>query len=88
VSRRLRLIASIIERGIESGNSAVDLLSAARMLAAPFVIHGLWCTHRDCFSSVATKSDDEVLDELMDFYLHAIRCRANPCPINVILPIS
>jgi hypothetical protein len=43
------------------------------MLAAPFVIHGLWCTHRDCFSSVATKSDDEVLDELVDFYLHAIR---------------
>jgi hypothetical protein len=51
----------------------VEPLSAARMLAAPFVIHGLWCTHRDCFSSVATKSDDEVLDELVDFYLHAIR---------------
>ena len=74
VSRGLRLIASIIERGIESGEfRRVDPLSAARMLAAPFVIHGLWCTHRDCFSSVATKSDDEVLDELMDFYLHAIR---------------
>lgn len=74
VSRRLRLIASIIERGIESGEfRRVEPLSAARMLAAPFVIHGLWCTHRDCFSSVATKSDDEVLDELMDFYLHAIR---------------
>ena len=62
VSRRLRLIASVIERGIESGEfRRVDPLSAARILAAPFVIHGLWCTHRDCFSSVATKSDDEVL---------------------------
>jgi AcrR family transcriptional regulator len=74
VSRRLRLIASIIERGVESGEfRRVDPLVAARMLAAPFVIHGLWCTHRDCFSSVAAKSDDEVLDELMAFYLHAIR---------------
>ncbi len=74
VSRRLRLIASIIERGIESGEfRRVDPLVAARMLAAPFVIHGLWCTHRDLFSSVASKSDDEVLDELVTFYLYAIR---------------
>jgi len=74
VSRRLRLIASIIERGVESGEfRRVEPLVAARMLAAPFVIHGLWCTHRDCFSALAGKSDDEVLDELMTFYLHAIR---------------
>jgi AcrR family transcriptional regulator len=74
VSRRLRLIASVIERGVESGEfRRVDPIVAARLLAAPFVIHGLWCTHRDCFSAVATKSDDEVLDELMTFYLHAIR---------------
>jgi TetR/AcrR family transcriptional regulator len=74
VSRRLRLIASIIERGVESGEfRRVDPLIAARMIAAPFVIHGLWCTHRDLFSSVASKSDDEILDELTTFYLHAIR---------------
>ncbi len=74
VSRRLRLIASIIERGIGSGEfRPVDPFVAARMLAAPFVIHGLWCTHRDLFSSVASKSDDEVLDELVTFYLYAIR---------------
>ena len=74
VSRRLRLIASIIERGVGSGEfRPVDPLVAARMLAAPFVIHGLWCTHRDCFSALATKSDDEVLDELLTFYLHALR---------------
>ena len=81
VSRRLRLIASIIERGVASGEfRRVDPLVAARMLAAPFVIHGLWCTHRDCFSSVAAKSDDEVLDELMAFYLHAIR----PLPADAV----
>jgi AcrR family transcriptional regulator len=74
VSRRLKLIASVIERGVESGEfRKVEPLAAARMLAAPFVIHGLWCTHRDCFASVATKSDDEVLDEIVSFYLHALR---------------
>ena len=43
--------------------------------SAPFVIHGLWCTHRECFASVAKKTDDQVLDELMQFYLYAI----HPC---------
>ena len=74
VTRRHRLIASIIERGIETREFRdVDPHVAARMLTAPFVIHGLWCTHRECFASVAKETDDEVLEELMQFYLYAIR---------------
>ena len=74
VARGQRLMASIIERGIASGEfRKVEPLAAARMLTAPFVIHGLWCTHREAFASVARKTDDQVLDELIDFYLHAIR---------------
>src|SRR5438067_1758283 len=74
VSRALRLIGSLIERGIKTGEfRKIDPSLAARMLAAPFVMHGLWCTHRECFTSVARKTDDEVLAELMDFYLYAIR---------------
>ena len=76
VSRGQRLIASIISRGIETGEFRhVDPFVAARMLSAPFVMHGLWCTHRECFTSVAKKTDDQVLNELMNFYLHAVR----PC---------
>ncbi len=76
VSRGQRLIAAIIARGIDTGEfRRVDPLVAARMLTAPFVMHGLWCTHRECFASVATKSDEQILDELTQFYLHAIR----PC---------
>jgi AcrR family transcriptional regulator len=76
VSRGHRLIASIISHGIETGEfRKVDPSVAARMLTAPFVIHGLWCTHRECFASVAKKTDEQVLDELMQFYLYAIR----PC---------
>jgi len=78
VTRRHRLIASIIARGVETGEFRdVDPTVAARMLTAPFVMHGLWCTHRECFASVATETDDEVLEELMQFYLHAIRSYAD-----------
>ena len=74
VTRRHRLIAAIIARGVETGEFRdVDPNVAARMLTAPFVMHGLWCTHRECFSSVAAETDDEVLEELMQFYLYSIR---------------
>jgi AcrR family transcriptional regulator len=76
VMRGHRLIAGIISRGIESGEFRdVDPYVAARMLSAPFVMHGLWCTHRECFTSVAKKTDEQVLDELMQFYLYAIQPR-------------
>jgi AcrR family transcriptional regulator len=79
VSRGQRLIIGIITRGIETGEFRdVDPAVAARMLSAPFVMHGLWCTHRECFTSVAKKTDEQVLDELMQFYLYAIR----PCDAN------
>lgn len=74
VSRGHRLMASIIARGIDAGEfRELDPTIAARMLAGAFVMHGLWCTHRDCFEPVAQKTDDQVLSELTDFYLHALR---------------
>jgi AcrR family transcriptional regulator len=80
VSRGQRLIAGIICRGIDAGEfRQVDPFVAARMLSAPFVMHGLWCRHRECFASVAKKTDDQVLDELMQFYLYAIQpCSTHP----------
>ena len=78
VARGQRLIAGIVERGIASGEfRSVEPLAAARMLTAPFVMHGLWCTHREAFTSVARKTDEQILDELIDFYLHAIRSTAS-----------
>jgi AcrR family transcriptional regulator len=80
VARGQRLIAGMITRGIETGEFRdVDPALAARMLAAPFVMHGLWCNHRECFTSVAKKTDDQVLDEMMQFYLYAIK----PCSAHV-----
>lgn len=76
IARVHRLIASIITRGIESGEfRRLDPIVAARMITAPFVMHGLWCTHRECFTAVAKGTDEQVLDELMQFALHAIEAR-------------
>ena len=76
ISRVHRLIAAIITRGIESGEfRQLDPKVAARMVPAPFIMHGLWCTHRECFTSVARGSDEQVLEELMQFTLNAIKAR-------------
>lgn len=76
VGRKQRLFAAVIRRGVESGEFRdVDPMLAARMLSAPMVMHALWCTHRECFTSVARKSDKQVLNEIMDFYLHAIELK-------------
>lgn len=76
IARVHRLIAAIITRGIESGEfRQLDPKVAARMVPAPFIMHGLWCTHRECFTSVARGSDEQVLDELIQFTLNAIKAR-------------
>ncbi|HSQ31721.1 MAG TPA: TetR/AcrR family transcriptional regulator [Gemmatimonadaceae bacterium] len=76
IARVHRLIAAIITRGIETGEfRQLDARVAARMVTGPFVMHGLWCTHRECFTSVAKGSDEQVFGELMQFTLNAIKAR-------------
>src|SRR3954470_14371473 len=73
-TRGHRLLASIIRRGIEQGEFRdVDPSVAARMISAPFVMHGIWCRHREAFPWMGRKSDDEVLAELMSYNLDALR---------------
>lgn len=80
VNRGHRLIASIVKRGIDQGEfREVDPMVAARMLSAPFVMHGIWRRHADAFTWMSKKSDDEVLEDLIDFNLAAI-CVKPPAP--------
>src|SRR3954469_9401923 len=61
VARSHRLVQTLIARGIATGEFRdVDPVVAARMLASTFVMHGVWCTHRECFASVAKKTDEQV----------------------------
>lgn len=74
VERWRRLVTGILERGIESGEFRdVDPEVAARMLSPVLLMHAMWCSHRDLFKATANKTDEQVLDEVLDFYLHAIR---------------
>ena len=74
IARVHRLIAAIITRGIDTGEfRQLDARVVARMVTGPFVMHGLWCTHRECFTSVAKGSDEQVFGELMQFTLNAIK---------------
>src|SRR3954470_23055957 len=80
VTRGHRLLAAIIRRGIEQREfrDDVDPAVAARMLSAPFVMHGIWCRHREAFTWMAKKSDDEVLAELMHYNLSALCTQPAP----------
>jgi AcrR family transcriptional regulator len=73
VIRGHRLLAAIIRRGIEHGEfRQVDPMVAARMLSAPLAMHGIWCRHREAFTWMGKKSDDDVFAELIDFTFSAI----------------
>ena len=73
VERVLRLVTGIVERGVRSGEFRdVDPAVAARMLGPMLLMHALWCNHRDLFKTTANKSDEQIVAEVLDFYLHAI----------------
>jgi AcrR family transcriptional regulator len=74
VSRNHRLFAAVIRRGVDQGEfREVDPVVAARMLSAPFVLHGIWCRHREAFTWMEKRSDADVLEELIGFNLDALR---------------
>ncbi|HEX7940413.1 MAG TPA: TetR/AcrR family transcriptional regulator [Gemmatimonadaceae bacterium] len=71
--RSLRFAAEIVRRGIAAGEfRPQDPDVAARMLHALTVKHGIWCAQREQIPFLAHQTDDEVLAQLLDFYLHAI----------------
>ena len=73
VARGQKLIAGIIRRGIDAGEfREIDPMSAARAVVALIVMNGIWRDEHTGVPLLAHKSDDEVFNELAQFYLHAI----------------
>jgi AcrR family transcriptional regulator len=73
VERTLRLLAGLLERGMANGEfRRMDPAVAARMIGPLLVMHAMWSNHKDIFTSTANKTDEQVLDEVLSFYLHAI----------------
>ena len=81
VQRSARLIGRLIQQGIDSGEfRPIDPKVAARMLQALIVSHGLWCSRQKFFPHMAGATDEKVLAELTDFYLHAIKAVPDAAP--------
>lgn len=74
ITRGRRLIATIVSRGVERGEfREIDPDTAARMLSALSMSHAMWCSKRQFFPGLDRRTDDDVRDEFIDFYLHALR---------------
>jgi AcrR family transcriptional regulator len=74
VMRKREQIVRVIQRGIESGEfRPVDPMVAARTMASMFSMHSLFCRHREFFPDLQDRTDNEVFDQISDFYLHALR---------------
>ena len=73
VARGQKLLAGIIRRGIDAGEfREIDPMVAARMVVALTVMNGIWRDEHTGVPLLAHKTDDEVFNELAQFYLHAI----------------
>lgn len=72
IARGRRLVSSIIARGTERGEfREVDPQLAARMFSSIWMSHSMWCARREFHKTLG--SDEQVLDEMLDFYLFALR---------------
>jgi AcrR family transcriptional regulator len=73
VARGQKLLSGIIRRGVDAGEfREIDPMVAARMLVALIVMNGIWRDEHTGVPLLAHKSDEEVFNELAQFYLHSI----------------
>lgn len=73
VSRGLKLLSGIIRQGVETGEfREMDPMIGARMLVALTVMHGIWRDEHTGVPLLCHKKDEEVFQELAQFYLHSI----------------
>jgi AcrR family transcriptional regulator len=73
VARGQKLIGGMIRRGIDAGEFRdIDPMVAARMVVALIVMNGIWRDEHTGVPLLAHKSDEEVFNELAQFYLHAM----------------
>jgi AcrR family transcriptional regulator len=74
IARGMQLLTGTLRRGIATGEFRdMDPTAAARMFVALFVMNGVWCDKRECLPVLEGRPDDQVLTEIVDFYLNAVR---------------
>jgi len=69
-----QLLAGMISRGIERGDfRRVDPVLAARFISSTAITHSTWCARRHAFKLLTDLTDEQVFEQLSDFFFHAIR---------------
>jgi AcrR family transcriptional regulator len=74
IARTQKLLSGIIRRGTDAGEfRAVDPAVAGRMLISLFSTSAMWCCKRKFFPHLRDRPDEQIYNELVDFYLSALR---------------
>jgi len=74
VMRKREQIVRVVQRGIDAGEfRPADPTVAARALASMLSMHSLFCNYREFFPDLQEKTDEQVFEQISDFYLHALR---------------
>jgi AcrR family transcriptional regulator len=82
-----QLLAGMIRRGIERGDfRRVDPVLAARFMSSTAMTHSTWCARRNVFKLLTDVTDEQVFEQLSDFFFHAIR--ATPAPATPAAPTT
>ena len=69
-----QLLAGMIRRGIDRGDfRRVDPVLAARFMSSTAMTHSTWCARRHVFKLLTDVTDEQVFEQLSDFFFHAIR---------------
>lgn len=80
--RLMDAVTGIVRHGIATGEFRdVDPAAVARIHHAALVKHSVWCGKREQIPFVAHLSDEQVFDQLLDFFLHSILRTATPPPV-------
>src|ERR1700680_425186 len=73
VARGLKLLSGIIRQGVATGEfREIDPMIAARMLVALTIMNAIWRDEHTGVPLLCHKKDEEVFQELAQFYLHSI----------------
>jgi hypothetical protein len=73
VARGLKLLSGIIRKGVDTGEfREIDPMIAARMLVALTIMNAIWRDEHTGVPILCHKKDEEVFQELAQFYLHSI----------------
>jgi AcrR family transcriptional regulator len=81
VVRKVKVLSRLIARGVESGQfRPVEPESTARLLGATMFSYGTWCGMRRFIPALQRFSDDEILEQIRDFFFHAVAPVGTPAP--------